>query len=887
MNDKGIVNMTTLVAGLQPRLETSAVGAKAANLGKAMANGIRVPPGFVITRDALNVFLLYSGLKPFVAEYVSHAAHAENTWPTVAYDGLCRAVFAAPIPDPLIAAVREAAEPLLAIAPAGVAVRSSGIYEDSAAASFAGIYHSYLGIQSLEGLWAAVKQCWCSAWSPQAIAYTQRLGITPGHDTMAVLVQQLVAADSAGVLFTANPRTGNPWQFILESTFGLAQELVGSAGDVAADRFILEWNTGRIVERHIASKPTMCVPSGSGVHVVTAPEAQRTLPSLSDSLATKIAQLALAVDRVFACRVDIEWAVSGEEIHVVQVRPITALPTFFPLHLPANEAEKTWEPTWPYWYFPLCGIDGKVTPPLYRDLSYAEMFGRYQLGRVDLHPFRFVGIVADFNGHRYCAGTHRWPQENASAEQLEAYLHEYEPALRQLWLDAKRHKFPALLDNVSQYRQHAHTVRQQIEALLWMRDAEFDLTCLTIGPPQGLFGVCNDLFERFLAEHLPDLNAEPLRRGHHPDLEPYYPHVQVQESEALVAAIGDGEVRRAFEEMNVQSLFDYLVAHPASSPFARAYGEYCERFGLVPPQRSDEILPDEKAIHYSVIQIIQDAFFGNYAGVAANNEEALRQRRASEAEFRRALEKKDPNLLPRFEQLLDWIQFWAPGLNDRAWASVPYNQLIGLGVAMCRKLQEAGLVETFTDMRYFTCEDLAYIAQTGDIAEGRRVWQQRRLEYERCDRLQPPQYLGKAPARHEESIPSPGAGGTEETSPTNFDGSKTRIHGRGLSPGRAEGIAHKIATLAEADTAANRHILFLTKTLQPTSQYCALLLSLILRVQGIVIVQFGSTYTHHIAQIARECGVPVLEIAPGDIDQIPEGAKVMVDGAQGTVAVVE
>lgn len=875
-----------LVVNLQPQLEAATVGTKAANLGKVLANGISVPPGFVVTRDALRLFLQKTGLQTPVEEFVSRCLLGEARDHAAEFEELCRQIKAAPIPGPLTVAVAEMAASLLAGAPVGVAVRSSGIHEDSATASFAGIYQSYLGIRSIEDLWVAIKHCWCSAWSPPATASAKRMGITPTYDSMAVLIQQLVVADSAGVIFTANPRTGNPWQFILESTFGLAQELVGSVGDVAADRFVFEWHTGQIIERQIVPKPTACVPGEAGVHVVSLPEERRVLPSLSDPLATRIATAALALDRLFGCRVDIEWAVTGEEIHIVQVRPITALPSFFPHHLPPHLADKSWEQSWPYWYFDQTG--GKVVPPFRRDLSYAEMFSRYQLGPIELHPYRFVGIEADFNGHRYRVGQHRWSSENASPEQLEAYLRAYEPMWRQQWIDAKQYKFPDLVAKVLERQRQAHTLKERIETLLWVRDIDFDLMSFGAGPVGMLFGVCNALFEDFLSKHLPDVNTDPLKLGHHPDLDPYYPHVQVQEAETLAAAIGQGPIHQAFAEMDVQSLFQYLVEHTDSLPFVRAYDAYCERFGLVPLHRHDEIVSEEKAIHYSVIQVVRDAFLGKRSGVAARHEQAMGRRQEYVTEIRQILAQKEPALLPHFEQRLDWVFFWLPVLNDLAWGKVPSYQLDCLQISISRQLQAAGLVETPTDIRYFTRDDLAYIAQTGDIEEGRRIWQRRRLEYERDDRLQAPLYLGKALTKPAESNPSTDESITqEEMLPSAEEGAQVVIKGRGCSPGQAKGIAYKIATLDESTTVTDQHMLILTKTIKPTRQYTALLLALTLRVRGIIIVQDGGTYTHHIAQIARECGVPVLEIAPSDLDQIPDSAELTVDGSAGTVTLVK
>ncbi|MBV7334548.1 hypothetical protein KFU94_41185 [Chloroflexi bacterium TSY] len=853
-----------LVTKLQPQLEPTTVGAKSANLGKAMEKGFSVPPGFVVTRSALDLFLQDAGLKTPVQTVLSD----ENASRAEAYDDLCHKIRIAPVPDPLAKAVVKMAEPLLAEAPGGVAVRSSGAHEDSATASFAGIYESYLGIQSMEDLWVSIKQCWCSAWSPQATAYANRMGIGLEYDSMAVLIQQLVIADSSGVLFTANPQTGNPWHFILESTFGLAQELVGSVGNVPADRFVLAWDSGDITEKHTAKKPTACMLGESGVQTVSAPLDRSESPSLSDELATSIAKQGLALDRIFGCRVDIEWAMADEEIQIIQVRPITALPPFFPHHLSPYLSEQTWEPRWPYWYFPNNELKGKVVPLLYQDVSWAEMFVRYQVGPIDLYNGRFAGLERDFHGHRYQVVVPRSPQAKPSLAELEAYLREYEPTLRQQWLEAKHHKFPAISAKAVELRQQANSLQELIEALLWVLDAKYDMGCQTIGPPQCLFGICITLFEDFIERNLPDL-------------EPYYPHTQVQEAEALAATIEAGAIQQAFETMDLQSLFQYLVEHNESSPFALAYNVYCERLGLIPLNRNAEIYPGEEAIHYAVLQVVRDAFYGKQIGLVTSKEQITHQRQACEAKLRQALAKKDPALLSRFEQLSDWLYFWAPALNDRGWASVPFYLMRGLWMILCRKLQEAGLLDVQTDIGYFKTEDLAYIAQTGNLDEGRRILQRRQLEYERYDRLQPPLYLGKAPNNLAASKPE------EKTSPVAEDGPKTVIHGRGHSPGQAQGVAHKIETLSESDTATDQHILILTKTAKPTSQYSALLLTLILRVQGIIVVQAGQTYTHHIAQIARECGVPVLEISPSDIGYIPDNIELVVDGSEGTVTIIK
>jgi len=419
---------TELVIELQPGLDLSAVGAKAANLGKAIEHGFRVPPGFVITRQALNLFLEQSGLLTSIQKLLDCPTDPKHTERTEAYQALCQELLATPIPQLLIDAVAPVADALFAESPCGLAVRSSSIYEDSATASFAGVYESFLGIDSLAALWAALQKCWCSAWAPSALDYARKMGIEPEPDAMAVLVQPLLAASSAGVLFTADPRTGNPWRFVLESTFGLAQELIGTGGAFAADRFVFEWNNGRIIERHIAEKSTMWRVDGGIVERVPLPAERRATCSLQDEMATHIALLALEIDRAFACRVDIEWVVVAGEVYIVQVRPITALPEFFPHYLPRHARDQTWRLA-EDWHFPFRQIKGKLVSPLYRDLSIAEKLARHQrVGPIELAPECHAGAEMDFNGHRYMIKKGGWLL--GPAEMQEAYLTEYEIKLR-------------------------------------------------------------------------------------------------------------------------------------------------------------------------------------------------------------------------------------------------------------------------------------------------------------------------------------------------------------------------------------------------------------------------------------------------------------------------
>ncbi|NKB72262.1 MAG: hypothetical protein GKR89_34725 [Candidatus Latescibacteria bacterium] len=866
-----------LVVELAPEIAPASVGAKAANLGKVIQQGLSVPPGFVVAREGLHLFLQANNLHTQITAWLAGQKAGNRRQNDEAYNALCQQITAAPLPQQLIDAIAPLLKTLLAQAPHGLAVRSSGIYEDSAAASFAGVYDSFLGIRSTEDFHTALKRCWCAAWSPPALAYATRMGIAPETDALAVLVQPLLQATSAGVLFTADPQTGNPWRFVLESTFGLAQDLVGAAGNLPVDRFVFAWDSGQIIDKQIAVKETICRPCTTGVETVPLVPERGSLPSLNDETARRIAQLALDLDRAFSCRVDIEWVVVDDQIHIVQVRPITALPAFFPHHLPWPAAAQTWVPA-TLWHFAF-RRDGELMSPLYRDLLISEKHSRYlQLGPVQMPAHLKPGSEADFNGYRYMPADNEWPR--LSNQQQEAYLEQWEHALRRDYLDAFQHRFPGMGDEAIRRKDEAKTLAEQIDALLWARDAVFDMYSLTAGPSQSFFAITAGLLRHFLDQYLADCDTEDLQQGHHPDLDPYYPHIQVAEAEKLAQHIGPDQ--QLFDQSDADELLEFLRKKRLSPPFVQAFTEYCDRFGLLPPNRLDEAEDNDLSQHHFVLRLVCGALKGS-TGVETRLAQATQRRLDCVAAARQHLEQNHPEQIPRFERLLDWTLFWGPALNNRAWTTRPGGHLWDLWHTMCNRLQQAGLFEAPEDIDYFTAADLAHIAATGDLDEGRMMWKKRRLEYEGNQRLEAPAYLGKAPDEPEETAASPVDNRPKKTAVT----TGPVIQGRGGVPGQAEGIAFKIESLDEADEADEEHILIFARPLQPSSATTPLLFSLTLRVRALVSPQGPMMWMHHIGQIARECGVPVVQVAPEDIERLEAGCRLAVDGGKGTVTILD
>src|SRR4051812_38625823 len=204
-------------------------GGKAANLGELLRSGFPVPPGFVITTTAY--------------ELVVRSNHLQHEIDNALDLGTAkvRAEFEqAMIPPEVKRAIRDAYRRM---GEGPVAVRSSATAEDLPEAAFAGQQETFLGMSGERALLDAVRRCWASLWSERAVSYREQHGLAQAPVKLAVVVQRMIAADVAGVMFTANPVTGARDETIVEASAGLGEALV--SGLVTPDRFVLRNKIGR------------------------------------------------------------------------------------------------------------------------------------------------------------------------------------------------------------------------------------------------------------------------------------------------------------------------------------------------------------------------------------------------------------------------------------------------------------------------------------------------------------------------------------------------------------------------------------------------------------------------------------------------------------------
>jgi pyruvate,water dikinase len=287
-----------------------------------VAAGLPIPPGFHITTEAYRRYVDENHLGEKIQ---SAAAQAQVSSPATLdrASAQIQSLFAqGTIPGDIAEMIRRWYGELGADIP--VAVRSSATAEDLLGMSFAGQLESYLNVRGRDEVIDAVKRCWASPWTGRAIGYRQRQGIRSEDVSMAVVVQQLVAADVAGVVFTANPVTGARDELMINAAWGLGEAIV--SGRVTPDTIVINKQTGAIASQEIASKEVMTVRSQEGTREEPVPAGKRQRAALEPAQAAELARLGVKIEQLYGQPMDIEWAMSDRRIFIVQARPVTALP---------------------------------------------------------------------------------------------------------------------------------------------------------------------------------------------------------------------------------------------------------------------------------------------------------------------------------------------------------------------------------------------------------------------------------------------------------------------------------------------------------------------------------------------------------------------------------
>ncbi len=304
------------------------IGSKAANLSRLMQSGFPVPKGFCITTEAYSIFLESNNLNELIQNSLAKIDYSDYETIENCEKEIHLAIGNSTIPQGILEKIKLEYDKLYT---PNVAVRSSATAEDLVNASFAGQYDTYLNLKTLDQVFQNVKNCYGSVWTSRAISYRHENNIPHIDVKLATIVQEMVPAKCAGILFTINPVSMNKNELIIESNFGLGESIV--SGQSSPDQFTIQRerkNKFKILDKQIGKKNIAVYPnlleSESGITYRELSEQENIQASLNDKEIIKLSQIGTQIEKLFKLPQDIEWAIDqNDKIYLLQSRPITSL----------------------------------------------------------------------------------------------------------------------------------------------------------------------------------------------------------------------------------------------------------------------------------------------------------------------------------------------------------------------------------------------------------------------------------------------------------------------------------------------------------------------------------------------------------------------------------
>ncbi|MDP7357568.1 MAG: PEP/pyruvate-binding domain-containing protein [Pseudomonadales bacterium] len=319
-------NGSVLVAlGDDASTKLAVAGGKGASLGRLIKAGFSVPSGFVITTDAYAECLRANDLEAKIEQILAKLDYDNFDQLEQETAKIREAVAGCKLPDSLAGEIVGAygglgTEPY-------VAVRSSGTAEDLEGASFAGLYDTYLDVRGGDALLDAVLRCWASMWTARVVAYRQSRGFDHGDAGIAVVVQTMVEADVAGVMFIGNPMNARADEIVINASWGLGEAVV--SGSITPDEYVVGRDTLEVKRRTLGSKELQVVrnpENGKGTVQEPVPGKLQNQHSLSDEQAGELAELGRRVTAYYeGLPQDTEWALSDGAFFLLQSRPVTGV----------------------------------------------------------------------------------------------------------------------------------------------------------------------------------------------------------------------------------------------------------------------------------------------------------------------------------------------------------------------------------------------------------------------------------------------------------------------------------------------------------------------------------------------------------------------------------
>jgi phosphohistidine swiveling domain-containing protein len=783
-----------------PADQVALVGGKAANLARMMRLGLPVPAGFVVTTEAYRAVLSASGLEPDADP-----------------DTLHRSLLNASMPAAIENAFRSAYE---ALGTPLIAVRSSGTAEDLVAASFAGQHDTFLNVSGIKAVLTAVRGCWASLWSPRAVDYRRQRGWDDADLAIAVVIQVMVPAQRAGVLFTADPVSGQRDHIVIEAVAGLGEGLV--SGEQSGEHLVLDKATGRLL---------------TGVSPLTE-------QALAD-----LVQLGRQVEAAFGSPQDIEWAYADEKVLLLQARPMTALPDEHPPQTPPRRYSRLQRAGVPN------AIEHMPIAPYPFDYS---LFFRPALerGLQALHALGFVTSAIDDVYVPIADGVVQMVppaiRPTLRALTLPGRLIRSLRARPEDWLAACRCTLVATAEQIDEEDLSGLSEQELLERITRLRELQIDLLIRRFAYfPQGV------LASQGLAVLLRRLYGTKAQRIE-ADLLAAIPSVTTEGNQALVDMAreirANPMLRQVFANEPAEQMATRLPRSAPGRELLAAIDAFLKRYGSREITMPSAALPswrDQPSVVYGLLKALVAGEPSTDTPEADGTQRTEQARRAVEATLSRGwLGLNRRVILPGFHRLLAATRAFVAFREDSHFSLMqPFTVVRRLALELGARLVKRGVLEKPDDVFYLEIEELERLGPAEAVRETVRRRQDTRRSVEGrytsvpSDLLEQPNHRGE-------------------------------IRGVAASPGQVSGRVRIIRSEHDFGTLEKGEILVARYT-NPTW-------TPLFRLASAVVVDAGGTASHA-AIVAREYGIPAVMGTGSATSQLHTGQRVLVDGTVGRV----
>ncbi|HOG74223.1 MAG TPA: PEP/pyruvate-binding domain-containing protein [Methanofastidiosum sp.] len=856
------------------------IGNKALNISLLQAEGFSVPYGFVVTTDSYNKYLSDNNFKEKISELLRATNFDYKKSVATTSNNIKGLILSGEIDKSIKKDIEKVLSKNKKIKL--WAVRSSALAEDLAEASFAGQQDSFLNINSKDVV-EHIKLCWASYWNERAISYRHNAKISHLDGGMAVIVQSMVDAKAAGVMFTADPITGDRDKIVIESSWGLGESIV--SGIVSPDMFTLEKKSKEIIERKVSSKAKGVFLSDKGSVAHDIEEEKKLISSLTDEEIIFISNLGEKIETYFNAPQDIEWAVSDDGVSILQSRGITTIEKDNTLWTRGYSDEYWADVTSPL-FFSLLGenLSNYVFKEGAKIMGYKELRDKDLLRLHKGHVYFNAQALEDVFTYNPKLGRTKellnyFPKNeqeriaNADAKLFKRILAEVRVAILDpdgkitstdsaylKWANDYLNYLKGFdqvdFEKLTDEELHNEFLNLRAKFLKHNRLIRYGMVTHSIGS--------NLILKRWLTDWLGDKSGvlySKLITGL-PDNKTIVTNIEM--AKLAKETKKDKNAYKLIKKLSSSDFLNELKTNDSLKEYASKYNKFMEDYG----HRSHT-----REIYYPrwiddpslVIEVLKSLVDANEVDLEEIEKAKREERKKAEIEITDAVSKTKFGFLkkPVFSKVLDYAQrYLIFRENQRFYLDHELTRERRLFMEYGRRFLERDIIDSEMDIFFFSKEEIFAIAK-GDMFIDKETIFRRKEEFEKYKNVLPPKFL-KGNVEFDDSVEK--------------QDNLLKVTGTSSSPGIATGVIRVVETIRELPKVKDEEILVTSNTDPGWTPVFSKISGLITETGGIL---------SHGAVVSREYGIPAVTAVSNATKIFKNGQKVKIDGNDGVIYIME